>query len=395
MAKRKKKSGGGAFGKPGKGAPGAVPPLRSLNPGGHEETLKLIQRIAAGRGFESMVEIQRFMNEEVIGMTPEELAAMADELSPETPVEQADRMIHDLPENASAGHIVRTAKQALALSEDSMAAWLAWGIHAESDGKAMEVFEKGIARGRGRFADLIGETGPQHGLWGHIEARDFMRLLHERAKLLEVRQDADGTIAAYREMLALNPTDNQGVRGDLLRLLMVFRRIEEGRALLNAYPNDADTAMAWGHAFVSIVEAVDQSGYQLPDDDSIDAPASPEDFLKTLGREFDKARAALKQAVKVNPFVPLLYTNGGLMDVEIDDLVTFGGPYEAVSYLQRWAIVWHATGLPMLFMAAACPKHPKKLIRHKRVAEELEDVLEQLEDFDGVPWWQELEDRMQ
>jgi hypothetical protein len=195
-------------------------------------------------------------------------------------------------------------------------------------------------------------------------------------------------------MLTLNPTDNQGVRGDLLRLLMVFRKIEEGRALLNAYPNDADTAMAWGHAFVSIVEAVDRSGYQLPDDNSIETPESPEAYIKTLGREFDKARAAVKQAVKVNPFVPLLYTEGGLLDVEIDDLVSFGGPYEAVSYLQRWAILWHSTGLPMLFMAAAAPKQSKKLIRDRHVAEELADVLAQLEGFVGTPWWRRFEERM-
>lgn len=394
MAKRKKKSGGGAFGNSGNRSQGAVPPLRTLNPRGSEQTMRLVQRIADARGFETMEEIQRFMNEEVVGRTPEELAAMAEDLSPETPVEQADRMIDELPEDASAGHIVRTSKQALALSEDSMAAWLAWGIHAESADKALEVFEKGIARGRVRFADLIAETGPEHGLWGHIEARDFMRLLYERAKLLEVRQDAEGAIAAYREMLALNPNDNQGIRGDLLRLLMVFRRIEEGRALLDAYPNDADTAMAWGNAFVSIVEAMDQSGYELPDDDSFEAPASPEAYVKTLGREFDKARAAVKQAVKVNPFVPLLYTYGGILEVEIDDMVAFGGPYEAVSHLQRWGILWHAAGLPMLLMSAACPRNPKKLIRNQTIAGELADVLDQLEDFDGTPWWQEVEDRL-
>jgi hypothetical protein len=175
---------------------------------------------------------------------------------------------------------------------------------------------------------------------------------------------------------------------------MVFRRIEEGRTLLDAYPNDADTAMAWGHAFVSIVEAMDQSGYELPDDDSFEAPESPEAYVKTLGREFDKARAAVKQAVKVNPFVPLLYTYGGILEVEIDDMVAFGGPYEAVSHLQRWGILWHAAGLPMLLMSAACPRNPKKLIRNQTIAEELADVLDQLEDFDGTPWWQEVEDRL-
>lgn len=394
MAKRKNKTGGGAFGKTAKSGPGAAPPMRMGAPQEKEQAMKLIQRIASGKDFATMEEFQRFMNEQVVGRTPEELAAMADEASPETAVDRADRLIGEIPEEATEEHVIRSAKEALAISEDCMAAWLMWGIHAENDAKAMELFEKGIGRGRKRFADLLAETGPERGLWGHIEARDFMRLLHERAKLLEVSQDAEGAIAAYREMLALNPHDNQGIRGDLLRLLMVFRKIEEGRALLEAFPNDADTSMAWGNAFVSIVEAVDRSGYQLPDDDSFDAPESPEAYLKTLGPEFDKARAAVKQAVKVNPFVPLLFTHGGLLKVEIDDMVVFGGPYEAISYLQRWGILWHAAGLPMLFMAAACPRNPKKLIRHRTTAEELADVLDQLEDFDGTPWWQDVEDRL-
>jgi hypothetical protein len=38
---------------------------------------------------------------------------------------------------------------------------------------------------------------------------------------------------------------------------------------------------------------------------------------------------------------------------------------------------------------------PKNLIRTNYIAEELEDVAQQFEEFDGIPWWQELKKRMQ
>jgi hypothetical protein len=196
----------------------------------------------------------------------------------------------------------------------------------------------------------------------------------------------------YREILALNPRDNQGVRGSLLLLLMVMRRIDEGRALVNAYPNDADTAMAWGRAFVSIVETMDRTGYELPEDESMGRFESPQAFLKTLGPEFDQAKKDVEQAARVNPFVPLFYTEAGLFEVETDDMVAFGGPYEAVSYLQRWGILWHATGLPMMMLTAALPRNMKKHVKHRVMAEELADIAEQIEDYDGDPWWQAIEE---
>lgn len=70
------------------------------------------------------------------------------------------------------------------------------------------VATQGLARGRERFAREIAEAGPESGLWGYVEARDFMRLLHEKAKLHEISGEAEEALATYREMLALNPGDN-------------------------------------------------------------------------------------------------------------------------------------------------------------------------------------------
>lgn len=389
MAKRKKRAGGGAFGGGRTNPPAGPVPMAGPAGGSRdiERMMKAVRKIAASQEFESPEDFQNFLNAHVVGRPPEELAAMLEDGGPRTPLEQADRLMDEIPEDALPEEYVRTAKQALTLSEDCIAAWLELGIQEEDAAKAMERFEQGIARGRVRFKEQIEAATAERGLWGWIEARDFMRLLHEVARLQEVFGAAEAAIAIYQEMLALNPNDNQGIRGDLLRLLLVFRRLEDGRKLLDAFPNDAMTDMAHGRAFVSIVEAMDRSGFDLPD-----TPGSSSELLKRLGPEFDQARMELKRAVKLNPFVALFIVHPGLMEVEIDEMAVFGGPYEAAEHARKWCALWYVSGLPFLLLNSLAPNNPKKLLKSPVIAEELADVIEQLESFQGAPWWDRLDD---
>ncbi len=99
--------------------------------------------------------------------------------------------------------------------------------------------------------------------------------------------------------------------------------------------------------------------------------------------------------MKVNPFVPLFMTHGSLLEVEVDDLASFGGPYEAVSYAQRWCLLWYVSGLPFLLMAGVSPGNLKRLAKAPHIKEELIDVADQLEDFDlaeASPWWMAIEE---
>lgn len=395
MAKRKGKgTSGGAFGGPRKPRPALT--RRSPDPlagsRGTDPMLRMIQRLAAEQDFKSEEDFRRFMEENVVGKTPEELAAMLSTAGPLTPDEEADLFLSKLPHDPPPDEAVAVAKQALEISEDCVSAWLILASHAESVGKALEFCDLGIARGRKRFADRIAETGAGRGLWGWIEARDFMRLLFERARAEESLGDFGAALATYQEILQLNPGDHQGVRGDLLRLLMAMRKVEEARALLDRYPGDGDCAMAWGEALVSIVEAMDRTGYQLPDTPPPEFDDSPKTFLKSLGPDFAAATQAAKRAIEVNRFVPLLFTRGGLMEVVVDDQVIFGGPYEAVAYLQQWGAIWHFSGLPMVFLTACAPKNPKKYTGHPMMAAELADVMEQLDSYIGRPWWELLHD---
>lgn len=395
MAKRKGKgTSGGAFGGPRKPRPDHArrSPDPLAVPRGTDPMLKMIQRLAEGQDFKSEEDFRRFMEENLVGKTPEELAAMLEHSPPRTPDDEADLLLSKLPHDPPPDEAVNAARRALEISEHCVTAWLILASHERSAVRAFDLIEQGIARGRERFAERIADLRPGDGLWGWIEARDFMRLLNEKARLQELLGDYGAALATYEEMLRLNPGDNQGVRGDLLRLLVVERRIEEARALLKRYPNDADTVMAWGDAFVSIIETIDLTGYRLPDTPPPEFDVSPQAFLKSLGPEFAAASRATKRAVELNPYVPLFFAKAGLMEVVVEDMVIFGGPYEAVSYLRKWGALWHFAGLPMLFLTAHAPKTLKKYIGRPMLAEELADVMDQLDSYIGRPWWELLHD---
>ena len=394
MAKRKKKSGGGAFGKK-RAANQSVAPMRGLHhfPSGAEMMLKSIRRITDSSHLQSQEEIERFLREHVIGKTPEEIARIADEISPPSPVEQADRLIDELPSDTTDEDAIRAAREALAISPDCLSAWLLLGKCEPDELKAMEHFEEGIKRGKERFKSEIESVHESLGLWGNVAARDLIRLMIEKAGLVQSAGTIDQAIAIYREILKWNPGDNSGVRGSLLFLLLIQRKFQDARALFDAYPNDSDITMAWGSAFLSIVETIERTKYELPQDDGLIAKSTkPQDFIKSLGPEFDQVKKDLRRATEINPFVPMLFIERGLYAVETNDMAIFGGPYEAIKYLHRWAILWQASGAPMAFSMSAAPKNIKKHLKNPAMAEELFDIAEQIEDYEGPPWWQELDE---
>ncbi len=358
--------------------------------------MKMIHKIVASREFGSIEEMQGFVGDYLIGLDLEELEAMLPDDGPQSDLERAESLMDGIPEGTSAEEVIRIAKQALALSEYCMGAWFEFGVYAEDTATALERFEKGIERGRVCLEEQIRKSGVGHGLWGSIEARDFMRLLEEKAKALVVLTKLEQAAEVYEEILALNPIDNQGIRSELLRIFLIHRRLEDARMLLDRFPDDALVDMAYGRALLEIVETADNTAFEIPDADSPGAPASPAAFRKSLGPEFNLAIRCLNEAEKINPFVPLFLTHGSILDVEVDELACFGGPYEAVIYAQQWCFLWYASGLPFLLLSDVPLGKLKKLVKTPHIAEELMDVTDQLEEFvalEGQPWWERFDDR--
>ena len=128
------------------------------------------------------------------------------------------------------------------------------------------------------------------------------------------------------------------------------------------------------------------------DADDLESFWSAQAFLESLGPEFGQARADLRHAARINAFVPVFFTEPGLMEVETFDLRVVSGPADAIEYLQSWGVLWHITDLPIVFLAAVSPRDVRNLLRNPRLTEEFEDIVDHLVDFEGEPWWEAFDE---
>jgi tetratricopeptide (TPR) repeat protein len=148
--------------------------------------------------------------------------------------------------------------------------------------------------------------------WGILETRPFMRALEGLATTqweMGQREEAERN---YRELLRLNPGDNQGIRYLLLNLLMEMGRDEQARALLSEYEDDWSAESAYTSALLLFREKGD----------------GPE------------SKQALTRAFEVNQHVPDYLTGKKRIPSQRSDMITMGGedeaPYYASAHLNHW-----------------------------------------------------------
>jgi tetratricopeptide (TPR) repeat protein len=125
----------------------------------------------------------------------------------------------------------------------------------------------------------------------------------------------DEAVTHYRDMLRLNPNDNQGIRYLLLDGLLILGRNDDAAALIDRYKEDGMAAWSWSRALLEFR----RSG---------DGP---------------KSRRALSRAKKENPHVVPLLLGKKKMPRRLPAYVGIGDQNEAVAYVHGAAAAWTAT----------------------------------------------------
>lgn len=148
--------------------------------------------------------------------------------------------------------------------------------------------------------------------WGLHETRPYMRASHGLAVALAEAGQVSDAIEQYREMLRLNPNDNQGVRYEIVPLLLEQDRQAEAIAVLDEYPEE--TAM-WLY-LKALVE-----------------------FRRS--RRSAAARNALRAAFRANHHVVTLMQSDE--PPRMPESYALGSPEEAAICLQELETVWDET----------------------------------------------------
>jgi len=208
---------------------GGLPDRRSL-----ERTHLDIQRMIDGHDFGSVDELQEFLNKNAVGKEIPHQAGI-------TPLEQAQDLMYDAFECRGRKQI-QLARKALEICPDCADAYVMLAEHCSDVQKAKDLYSQGVAAGERALGKKFFEEEAGN-FWGILQTRPYMRARLGLAQCLEELGQLEEAAEHYRELLRLNPMDNQGVRHLLLACLLEMKVNDEAGQLLKKYRDDKALAI--------------------------------------------------------------------------------------------------------------------------------------------------------
>lgn len=253
---------------------------------------------------------------------------------------KAQDVMYEAWEQTTSRSRIALARKALGISPLCADAYVLLAEEAaRSVEEARDHYAKGVEAGELALGPHGFEEYAGH-FWGFLETRPYMRARAGLASALLKLGDIDGAIDHFRDMLRLNPNDNQGIRYTLLGCLL--ERGDDGalKELLAAYEDDAGVFWLYTRALLVFRE----------------------------GWENDERAAALaKDAFAANEHVPAILA-GEKRPVPSDSgYITMGGPDEATYYVTECGSAWHRTPNAVAWLtqiAAAAPKRRTRRAIH-------------------------------
>jgi tetratricopeptide (TPR) repeat protein len=315
-AKPKARRGGAAAPRPSRiDAPAPKPAGKAADPeipapeerAGLEKVMASLTQIFGGRDFMSDAELDALLDDKMANGEIPPSAAL-------DPLDEAQSLIYEAW-NSDGPRKLSLARMALELSQDCADAFL---ILAQEEAKtreaALELYRKAYEAGRRAldpaiFAEAEGE------FWSVMETRPYMRARLALAESLWDLGRKEEALGHLRELMRLNPSDNQGVRYILLQCLLESGADEELADLLDRYGRDPSSAIAYTRALWQ---------------------------FRRAGRG-KLADGALAEALRANPHVPAYLLKRKALPARAPSSAGMGSAEEAEAYAAGALGVWHQT----------------------------------------------------
>jgi tetratricopeptide (TPR) repeat protein len=226
-------------------------------------------------------------------------------------IAKAQDVMYEAWERNTARSRIALARKALRISPLCADAYVLLAEEAQSIEEARDLYAKGVEAGELALGPQGFKEYAGH-FWGFLETRPYMRARAGLASTLVQLGDVEGALAHYRDMLKLNPNDNQGIRYVLAGCLLKQDNYSALKELLAAH-EDGSAFWLYTRALVAFRESDEQ------------------------------AAALVKNAWAANQHVPAILA-GAKPEVRSDDgYITMGGPDEATYYISECGAAWHRT----------------------------------------------------
>jgi tetratricopeptide (TPR) repeat protein len=235
---------------------------------------------------------------------------------------QAQSLIFRAWETTNRKWRIVLATKALAISPNCADAYVVLAEAAVPLKQSLELYRQAVQAGertlgKRAFREDVGY------FWRILETRPYMRARAGLARCLWESNQRNAALEHYRELLRLNPNDNQGIRYILASCLLELDRNEEVARLLDLYPGDVAATWPWTSALLAFRKQGDN-----PD-----------------------SRSRLAAALEVNPHIPAFLLGKKQLPRRLPDLVGFGDESEAICYAAENLKVWQASIGALLWLA--------------------------------------------
>jgi len=259
-------------------------------------------------------------------LTPETLMALVSQLGVSrigSAVDAAQEVMFDAWECDDPKKRAALAREALKISPLCADAYVLLAREtASTPQEALGLYVEGVtagerALGKAAFKDDVGM------FWGLIETRPYMRARQGLALAQWASGRREEAAEGARDMLRLNPNDNQGIRYLLVDWLLQLGRDDDAAALLKRYKDDS-AEWLWPAALACFRAKGDGAA----------------------------SRSALKRALGTNAHVPAYLLGWKKLPRRMPDFVTMGGLDEAISYAEQAMSTWACTPGALKWLAA-------------------------------------------
>lgn len=253
--------------------------------------------------------------------------------SGDDPTGKAQDVMYEAWEQTSSRSRIALARKALGISPLCADAYVLLAEEAaRSPEEARDLYAKGVeagelALGPEGFAECEGE------FWGFLKTRPYMRARLGLALTLLKLGDEDGAIGHFRDMLRLNPNDNQGVRYLLAGCLL--RRGEDAalEELLASYEDEGSAFWLYTRALLAFREG---------------------------GEDDERAATLAREAWAANEHVPAILAGTKPPVPSKEGYITLGGPDEATEYFTECGPAWHHTPGAVAWLTKAVATLPPR-----------------------------------
>lgn len=230
------------------------------------------------------------------------------------PKDKAEEIIYKAHEAKSKAQQNKLAKEALEIYPNCSDAYL---LLAENETRNLEtrcqLLRKAVEAGRKDLGEKEFNEMKGH-FWGFVETRPFMRAMQALSDCLFFMNNDNEAISLAKEMLELNPGDNQGMRYKLLLMYGTTKKYIEMEELLNhkEYHDEAGVEWAYGRVLISFIKHGDSK----------------------------LTEKAVKKAIEANKYIPeyLIFTDKIPKSLPVS--FSFNSKEEAIIYAVCNIVMW-------------------------------------------------------